>query len=206
MLSVGKILKGEREKRGISLPMVEKEIKIREKFLKAIEEDNWDFFSSKVYITGIIKNYANFLGLDSRKILAFFRRDYEKKDEVKFKKKISSKYLASETKKLALFGLGLVFAFFFTYFGYQLKLYFTPPKITILSPKTDKVLKGDRVKIIGKTDKDVMINIFGERVFQNQEGIFEYNFPLKKGKNELVIEVVGANGRKAVFRRIYLRE
>src|SRR5450830_1105793 len=99
MLSVGTILKKEREKKGLLLIDIEKQIKVREKYLKAVEEENWSYFSSKIYITGILKNYSRVLNLDHKKILAFFRRDYERKEEVKFKKKITSTYLTSETKK-----------------------------------------------------------------------------------------------------------
>ena len=81
MLSVGEILKKQRKKKGLTLLEVEKKIKVRLKFLKAIEDNNWSF-SSKVYISGIIKNYAQFLDLDKDKVLAFFRRDYEKNDEM----------------------------------------------------------------------------------------------------------------------------
>ena len=88
MLSVGSILKNEREKKGLLLSDIEKKIKIREKYLKAIEDENWNYFSSKIYITGILKNYSRVLNLDHKKVLAFFRRDYEKKEEVKFKKKL----------------------------------------------------------------------------------------------------------------------
>ena len=93
MTTVGEILQKERIDKGIALLDIEKQIKVREKYLRAIEENNWDFFSSKIYITGILKNYSRLLGLDEKKVLAFFRRDYEKKDEVKFKRKVSQQYL-----------------------------------------------------------------------------------------------------------------
>lgn len=132
MLSVGEILKKTREKKALTLVDIEKELRIREKFLKAIEEDNWNFFSSKIYIEGIIKNYANFLGLDSKKMTAFFRREYEVNEEIKFKKRIASKYLTSETKRFAIIGLILVCLFFLFYFAFQLKNYLSPPKLIII--------------------------------------------------------------------------
>ncbi len=206
MLSVGEILKKQREKLGIKLPEVEKQIKIRQKFLDAVEQNNWNVFSSKIYVSGIIKNYSQFLGLDPKRTLAFFNRDYEKKETIKFKKKVASHYLTSETKKVVMAALIIVFAIFFGYFAYQLKQYFSPPVVEILSPKTTNFTNEDRVKIIGKTEKDAAVTIFGERIYQNSDGIFKYEFPLKKGKNELSIEVVGANGRKEIIKETYLRK
>lgn len=205
MLSVGETLKKQREKININLTHIEKSIKVRQKFLQAIEENNWGIFSSKVYIEGTIKNYSIFLGLDPNTNLAFFRRDYERQESIKFKRKLASSYLTPETSKIVLALLIFIFFIFFGYFGYQLKLYFSPPKITIISPNIDTFKKDDRIKILGKTEKDAAITIFGERVYQNKEGLFEFDFPLTKGKNELVIEVIGANGKKAVFKKIYIR-
>lgn len=206
MLSVGEILKREREKKGISLNQIEKEIKTRAKFLEAIENNNWDYFTSKIYIEGVIKNYSKFLGLDWEKCLAFFRREYAKKEEILFKEKISSKYLTPETKKITFFTLLVVFLAFFGYFGYQLKLYLSPPKVIIVSPKQDIFKREQKIKIIGKTEKEAIINIFGDRIYQDKEGIFEYEFPLKIGKNTLLIEVTGANGKKTVIEKDFFKQ
>lgn len=206
MLSVGEILKKEREKQGLTLKQIEKQIRIREKFLSAIEDNDWDFFSSKIYITGVLKNYSVLLNLKTEKILAFFRRDYEKKEDLKFKRRVSSKYLTPETKRLALTGLVLIFVLFFSYFGYQLKQYFSPPKVIITSPTTDKFTREDRITIIGKTEKEVLINIFKNRIYQDENGVFKYDFPLHDGKNELVIEVTGANGKKTILKKTYYND
>lgn len=205
MLSVGEILKKQRERLKIDLLDVEKEIKVRQKFLSAVEKNNWGIFSSKVYISGIIKNYSLFLGLDPNNILAFFRRDYERQESIRFKRKLAGHYFAPETRKIFIAILVLIFVLFFGYFGFQLKLYFSPPKISILSPKTEIFQKKDRVKILAKTEKDANVSIFGERIYQNSDGLFEFNFPLKKGKNELKIEVIGANGKKTVFKKVFER-
>lgn len=206
MLSVGNTLKKTREEKELTLIEVEKELKIREKFLKAIEEDNWGFFTSKIYIEGLIKNYSQLLDLDSQKMLAFFRREYETKEEIKFKRKVTSRYLTPETKKMAITGLILVFIFFLCYFGFQLITFLSPPSIIIIQPKTNIFKRDEKIAILGKTDKETTITIFGERVYQNKEGVFKYDFPLKRGKNELTIEAVGANGKKTVLKKEFTRE
>ena len=205
MLSVGEILKKQREKLNIQLSDVEKAIKVRQKFLIAVEENDWTNFASKIYIAGIIKNYSNYLGLDSGTTLAFFRRDYARKEGTKFKSRLAIHIFTSETKKTTTAVLVLIFVLFFTYFGYQLKVYFSPPKLTIIEPKTSEFVKKDKIEIWGKTEKDAAVSIFGERIYQDKEGMFVYHFPLHPGKNELVIEVIGANGRKNVIKRIFQR-
>lgn len=201
MLTVGEILKNEREKKGYSLLHIEKKIRIRESFLRAVEENNWSRSASKIYIEGIIKNYALFLGLDPKRVLAFFRRDYEKIDDVSFRKAVSSKHLIPESKKYATLGLIILILTFLSYFAYQLKLYFSPPKVQLLAPKESIFKKTDKIRIVGKTEKEAVVTIFKDRVFQNRDGVFSYDFALNKGKNTLVIEVTGANGKKSTLKK-----
>ena len=206
MLTAGEILQKQRLKKGLPLLDIEKKIKIRQKFLQAIEENNWNIFSSKIYIIGILKNYSRILGLDEKKILAVFRRDYERKEEVKFKERVAQKYLNPETKEFLKKGMILLFIFFFAYFGYQLYLYFSPPKIKILSPKTTVFKRENRVTVVGEVDKETMVVIANQRVYQNEKGIFEYDLPLKEGENKLVIELTGANGKKTRIEKIFIKE
>ncbi|MEK7597523.1 MAG: helix-turn-helix domain-containing protein [Patescibacteria group bacterium] len=206
MLSVGTILKNEREKKGLLLIDIEKQIKVREKYLKAVEDENWNYFSSKIYITGILKNYSRVLNLDHKKVLAFFRRDYEKKEEVKFKRKVTSAYLTSGTKNMLKITLIILTLFFILYFIFQLKIYFSPPNITILSPTKTNFSVEKNVRIIGKTEKDTSVTIAGERIYQNKEGVFVYEYPLNEGENKLVINLIGANGKKTTFEKTFFKK
>jgi cytoskeletal protein RodZ len=203
MLSVGTLLKNTRERKKISLRDVEKHIKIRERFIIALEEDRWNMFTSKIYIMGILKNYARFLSLDEQKILAFFRREYEKKDDVRFKERISGRYISSDSKKTIFTGFIILGILFIFYFSFQLYQYIKPPKIEILSPTVSVFKRESTITVVGKTEKEAMVMILGERVYQNKEGIFEYVLPLKQKNTVLSIEVVGANGKKTQLDRIF---
>lgn len=196
MLSVGEVFRREREKLRLTIPQVEKATKIRGKYLTALESNNWDVFESKVYISGVIKNYARYLKIDIRKAQAYFRRDYERKEITKFKKNDVEKYITPQTKKVAISFFVGIFLIFFTYFAYQLFIFLSPPKVMITSP-TQKVFRNvEKITVKGKTEKEASITIFGERVFPNKDGEFSYEFPVKKGKNELIIDVIGGNGKK----------
>lgn len=205
MLTVGEILKTERDKQSLSIQEVEKKIRIRSKFLIAVEKNDWSQFSSNVYISGIIKNYAAFLGIDSGRALAFFRREYEKREEdSNFKEKLSRKLTISERRRSTVIGLGIVLVLFFSYFGYQIYRYITPPSVTISEPNESIFRRVDKVSVVGKTEKEAVITIFGSRVFQNESGNFHYDYPLKLGKNKLVIKVQGANGKTTTVEKEYV--
>jgi Uncharacterized protein conserved in bacteria, COG1426 len=84
MLTAGEILKRERVKKNLSLTEISKQTKIKEKYLLALENNNWNIFESPVYIEGLIKTYARFLGLNYKKVLPFFYRDYEERKKLLF--------------------------------------------------------------------------------------------------------------------------
>jgi len=203
MLSVGKLLKDARERKKLTLRDVEKRIKVREQFIKALEADQWERFTSRIYVIGILKNYSRFLELDERKILAFFRREYERIEEIKFKEKVSTNYFSSDSKKAIIGGFIFICMLLVAYFSYQLFQYFKPPTVLIISPTTNTFKRDVTVKVIGKTEKEAVITIMGERIYQNKEGVFEYVMPLKQKENTLSIEVVGANGKKVIIEKVF---
>ena len=77
--SLGKYLKRERENRKISLKEVSKQIKVREPFLRAVEEDRRDLLPSVTYVKGFLSAYAKYLGLDSNEVI--LRYEAESKGE-----------------------------------------------------------------------------------------------------------------------------
>jgi len=73
MERVGRILKEAREKKDITLREASLVTKIGMRFLKALENDEYDIFSSHIYLRSFLKNYANFLGMDGKKLASEFR-------------------------------------------------------------------------------------------------------------------------------------
>ena len=67
--SLGEYLRKERETRKISLKEVSKNIRVREQFLKAVEEDRHDLLPSRTYVKGFLSAYAKHIGLDSSALL-----------------------------------------------------------------------------------------------------------------------------------------
>ena len=68
MKDIGNFLRERRETRGISLIEVEKDLKIRKKYLQALEEGNIDEIPGKTYIIGYLRNYSKYLGIDDENI------------------------------------------------------------------------------------------------------------------------------------------
>jgi cytoskeleton protein RodZ len=71
--SVGQQLREARIRQGIELSEVERVIKIRLKYLDAIEADQWEELPGEAYARGFLATYAQFLGLDERPLLEQYR-------------------------------------------------------------------------------------------------------------------------------------
>lgn len=67
--TLGALLRERREQRGASLADVEKATRIRQKYLAALEADEWHLLPGEVVGRGFLRNYANFLRLDADSLL-----------------------------------------------------------------------------------------------------------------------------------------
>ncbi|HKH22975.1 MAG TPA: helix-turn-helix domain-containing protein [Solirubrobacterales bacterium] len=75
--SVGQVLREARSSRGIELSDVERVTKIRVKFLRAMEEDDWDALPGPAYARGFLATYASFLDLDGDELVERYKRSVE---------------------------------------------------------------------------------------------------------------------------------
>ncbi|KJS82786.1 MAG: hypothetical protein JM58_13955 [Peptococcaceae bacterium BICA1-8] len=69
---IGDLFKTNRENRGLTLSDVENGTKIRSKYIKAIEQEDFDLIPGKVYVKGFIKSYAKFLEIENNEEIANF--------------------------------------------------------------------------------------------------------------------------------------
>lgn len=74
-MSIGKKLKDERERQGISLDTVAEATKIRKLYLNALEEERYQELPQRVYATGFVANYARFLHLDAEQAVLQFKAE-----------------------------------------------------------------------------------------------------------------------------------
>jgi helix-turn-helix protein len=71
---IGATLREVRNRRKIDLSEVESAIKIRVRYLQAIENEEWDALPGGAYTRGFIRTYAAYLGLDGERLADDYRR------------------------------------------------------------------------------------------------------------------------------------
>src|SRR5919109_2974766 len=77
MADIGTTLREARIRARIDISEVEARTKIRAKYLRAIENEEWDLLPGPVYIKSFLRTYGDYLGLDSRMLVEEFKRRYE---------------------------------------------------------------------------------------------------------------------------------
>jgi transcriptional regulator with XRE-family HTH domain len=67
--SLGIMLRERREAMGVTLAEVEVATRIRQKYLSAIEAEEWHLLPGEVVGRGFLRNYADYLGIDSQEVM-----------------------------------------------------------------------------------------------------------------------------------------
>jgi hypothetical protein len=74
---VGMILREARNRRKLELSEVEAATRIRLRYLRAIEDEEWDVLPGGFYTRGFIRTYASFMGLDGDRLVEDYRESVE---------------------------------------------------------------------------------------------------------------------------------
>ncbi len=78
MADIGTTLREARIRARIDISEVEARTKIRAKYLRAIENEEWDLLPGPVYVKSFLRTYGDFLGVDSRSLVDEYKRRYER--------------------------------------------------------------------------------------------------------------------------------
>jgi cytoskeleton protein RodZ len=73
-IGIGPTLREARNRRKVDLSEVEAAIKIRIRYLQAMENEEWDVLPGGAYTRGFIRTYASYLGLDGERLADDYRR------------------------------------------------------------------------------------------------------------------------------------
>jgi cytoskeletal protein RodZ len=76
LFEIGSSLRTAREHQQLELSAVERETRIRAKYLEALEEERFDVLPGTAYVKGFLRTYADFLGLDGLRFVDEFNERY----------------------------------------------------------------------------------------------------------------------------------
>jgi cytoskeleton protein RodZ len=82
MFEIGASLREARVKRGLSPADVQKAIRIRGRYLQALEEERWELLPGDAYVKGFLRTYADYLGLDANLYIDEYNSRFPRHDEL----------------------------------------------------------------------------------------------------------------------------
>jgi hypothetical protein len=66
MFEIGSSLREARLRQGLDFPEIEQSTKIRGKYLRALEDEQFELLPAQTYVKGFLRSYAEYLGLDGQ--------------------------------------------------------------------------------------------------------------------------------------------
>jgi hypothetical protein len=76
VFEIGNSLREARLRQGLDFPEIEQATKIRGKYLRALEEEQFDVLPAQTYVKGFLRSYADYLGLDGQLYVDEFNSRY----------------------------------------------------------------------------------------------------------------------------------
>src|SRR5713101_2472006 len=72
---LGDQMRAQRERMGLTLEQAAEDTRIREKFIKALENGDYNSLPGAVYTKGFLRNYAEYLGLEADELVAIYQQE-----------------------------------------------------------------------------------------------------------------------------------
>lgn len=205
MLHVGDRLCRERARIGYTLEEVSKATKIRASFLLAIEKGEYKKLPLGTYAHGFVRNYARFLKLPEREILAIFKREY---DEEKFLKVLPEGLTGNEDFPIfkirftqALKVLLLIFIVLLTYIIFQYRSAIFNPSLSVFSPEEDSIVSSQTITVIGKTDSNATVFINSDLTVLDKNGNFRKTINVFPGKTKITVKSINNFNKSTILER-----
>ncbi|MFA4930556.1 MAG: RodZ domain-containing protein, partial [Patescibacteria group bacterium] len=192
--SLGNLLKNTRLRHKLKLSHIEKYTNIRQSYIVAIENNQWDTLPTLEYAKKFILTYAKFLELDETKIKNRFTIEAkhffpvsEKNNSTPFflPKIIITPRTITAISVITIFSIISLFAY------YQINHFIETPKLNISQPADYTEVSVNKVEITGQTDPDNIIYINNQPLTTDKNGNFSTPVQLKHGYN--IVKVTAEN-------------
>jgi cytoskeleton protein RodZ len=82
MPEIGQTLRETRMRNRVDITEVEAGTKIRAKYLRALENEEWDLLPGPTFVKTFLRSYADYLGLDSRQLVEEYKQRFERPSQM----------------------------------------------------------------------------------------------------------------------------
>src|SRR3712207_7831882 len=85
MPEIGSTLREARVRQRLDITQIEAETKIRAKYLRALENEEWDLLPGPTYVKTFLRTYAEALGLDAKLIVEEYKLRHERPSDAELR-------------------------------------------------------------------------------------------------------------------------
>ena len=207
MSKLGDILRGQREGKGITLDQAAADTRIREKFLKALEDADYQSLPGAVYTKGFLRNYAEYLDLDQEELVVLFHQERgtvgpEAPRTFRPMRPIMHRSLIFTPAVLVPVVVLAGIVLFVGYLYYQFTSFAVAPALDIYDPATDAIAQDAQFVLHGRTVPAgrVTVQVFPgpltlSDIHPDADGSFSATVSLTTGANHIIVEVLDQSGK-----------
>jgi len=192
---LGEVLRTAREAKGVDLARVERDTKIRTRYLSALESGDYRELPGSVYTKGFLRNYAAYLGLDAEYLIDLYRLESAGVTPERLTVPTPPRPIATRRRGFVLTPGAVVAALltvgvgiFVVYLVSEFVTFARTPELRITDPATDVAgYQGTAYTIRGVTEPNSRVTVSGlpenPTVTADAKGAFEVRVELLPGPN-----------------------
>jgi cytoskeletal protein RodZ len=199
---LGEVLRTAREARGVDLARVERDTKIRARYLTALEAGDYAELPGAVYTKGFLRNYGAYLGLDPEYLVDLFRLESAQPSSERLSVPTPPRPIGTRRRSLivtpgAIWAalLTVVVVGIVTYVVLELVTFSRIPSLEITDPASDIAgyLEMEYL-IVGHTEPNSRVTVDGLRenptATADANGDFEVEVALVPGSNLITLKAL----------------
>jgi len=193
---LGEVLRTAREAKGVDLARVERDTKIRARYLSALERSDYRDLPGSVYTKGFLRNYGAYLGLDTEYLVDLYRLESAGVTPERLTVPTPPRPIATRRGRAFVLTPGAVVAalltvgvgVFVVYLVSEFVTFARTPALTITDPAGDVAgYQGTAYTIRGMTEPNSQVTVSGlpenPTVTADAEGAFSIRVELLPGRN-----------------------
>lgn len=213
-LSLSELLRKRRQELGLHLSRVERDTKIRREYLEYIESGNYERLADDIYARGYVKNYADYLGLETAPILLLYKkertarardlklRDGGAKQKIGLTPIDSPRVVITPRTFVILCAIALV-VLVLGYLGWQFNGLAAAPTLSLDKPAAETVTS-NTVFLSGHVSEGADVLVNSSPIITDGRGAFREQISLVDGVNQIQVSAKNRLGKTAVLTKTYL--
>lgn len=204
-LTLGEKLRQLREDRRLRVYDLSRKINVKDAYINALENGNYDLLPTKVYVKGFVRSYARYFGVPEELLLSLFEREYSvfhninTKDEEETVSKLPKvpRFVLTPRVLMMFVGICALFAIgVYLYFGVE--NFISSPWLVIEDPVHNSIVQGNTVTVRGKTRNNSHVRINGQQIYVDMDGTFADDVVLSAGTNVIRVSSVNKFNKETV--------